>query len=76
MKKLGLAKEGLSGGVSGASSFDRSNAWANSAATKSAQLMNKQRVKLENFLRYRGFSGEQIKIAMTKHLTIEYQELN
>ncbi len=27
----------------------------------------KQKLKLENFLRYRGFSGEEIKIAMKKH---------
>jgi len=35
---------------------------------------SKQKIKLENFLRYRGFSVEEIKIAIKRHLSIERQE--
>ena len=32
---------------------------------------NKQKVKLENFLRYRGFSTEEIRIAIRKHVSTD-----
>lgn len=35
---------------------------------------NKQKAKLENFLRYRGFSAEEIRIAIKKYVSIEHRE--
>jgi len=42
--------------------------------TKLVTKSKKQKAKLENFLRYRGFSTEEIKIATKKYISNEHQE--
>ena len=42
--------------------------------TSLIEITVKQKIKLENFLRYRGFSVLEIKIAIKRYLLIEHQE--
>lgn len=42
--------------------------------TKLVAKTNKQKAKLENFLRFRGFSTEEIRIAIKKYVSSEHQE--
>lgn len=54
--------------------LDINNGYDGLVRTKSIVMTGKNKIKLENFLRYRGFSLEEIKIATNKYLSIEHQE--